>query len=241
MNVRPRDRVALAVVGVLALVGAFYMLALKPERAKVTALDGQIAAARATLSQAQQSYATGRTAQAALKTDAAQWAAVRLAVPDQSDIPALLRTLQKTAAQVHVKMQAIALSGGSASSAAAATPPAPTTPAPTTTTSSGTPAAGATGATGATGTAATAATASQATPVPVQLTFAGGYTALNNLVRRLEGLVTVSGKNVLASGPLLSISNVSLSGSPLTVQLTASIYQLSAPTSATSTTTGGQG
>ena len=111
-----------------------------------------------------------------------------------------------------------------------------------TTTSSGTAAAGASGATaGTTGTTGTAATAAQATPVPVQLTFAGGYTALNNLVRRLEGLVTVSGKNVLASGPLLSISNVSLSGSPLTVQLTASIYQLSAPTSTTSTTTGGQG
>lgn len=230
MNIRPRDRIALAVVGVLAVIGAFYMLALKPERAKVTTLDGQIAAARATLSQAEQSYATGRAAQASLKADEAQWGAVRLAVPDQSDIPALLRTLQKTAAQVHVKMQAIALSGGSGASTATAA-----TPAPTTATTGATAAAGTAGATG------TTTTAAQATPVPVQLTFAGGYTALNNLVRRLEGLVTVSGKNVLANGPLLSISSVSLSGSPLTVQLTASLYQLSASTSATSTTTGGQG
>jgi hypothetical protein len=77
--------------------------------------------------------------------------------------------------------------------------------------------------------------------VPLSLTFAGGYTALHNLVRRLDGLVVVSGHTVHATGPLLSISNVSLSGSPkLTVQLTATIYQLATSSSAATATTGGQ-
>jgi hypothetical protein len=76
----------------------------------------------------------------------------------------------------------------------------------------------------------------------VQLSFAGGYTALNNLVRRLQGLVAVSGGKVSATGPLLSIGSVSLSGTRnLTVQLTASLYQLSAPPSAAGSTSGGQG
>ena len=60
MTLRPRDRIALGVVLVLGLLGAFYMLALKPERPKVAALDGQIATERAKLTAAQQSYATGR-------------------------------------------------------------------------------------------------------------------------------------------------------------------------------------
>ncbi len=211
MTLRPRDRIALGVVLLAALVAGYYLLALKPERQKAAALNAAIASQQQTLAQEQQSYAAGRAAQAALKSDAAEWAALRLAVPAQSDIPALLRTLEKNANAVHVKMQAIQLTGASGSSAA--------TP---------------------TSSSSTASSASGATGVPIQLTFAGGYTALNSLVRHLDGLVVVSGGKVHATGPLLSISNVSLSGTPnLTVQLNATIYQLSAASTAAGTTTGG--
>ncbi|MGH2896211.1 MAG: hypothetical protein ACRDPM_23485, partial [Solirubrobacteraceae bacterium] len=89
-----------------------------------------------------------------------------------------------------------------------------------------------------TGTGTTAATQA-ATPVPIQLTFSGGYVALNKLVRKLTGLVTMSGGKVRASGPLLSINTVNLSGSSkLTGTLSATIYQLASPAGAT---TGGQG
>lgn len=211
MNLRPRDRVALAVVVLLGLVGGYYLLALKPERQQATTLNAAIVTEQQTLAQEQQGYATGRQAKASLKTDAAEWAALRLAVPAQSDIPALLRTLQKTAAVAHVKLQTIQLS---APSAAATTATAPAT-APG---------------------SAPAASTSAPTSVPIQLTFAGGYIALNSLVRRLDSLVVVARGKVHATGPLLSISTVSLTGAPkLTVALTATIYQLaSAPT-----TTGG--
>lgn len=216
MTLRKRDRIALAVVAVAALIGAFYMLALQPERQKVSSLDSQIATQRQALSTARQSYIVGRAAQAALKTDGREWAALKLAVPEQSDIPGLLRTLEKSANDEHVAMQALSLSGASgASGASSAAPPTP-----------------------ASGTAATATTAA-ATPVPIQLTFSGGYVALNKLVRTLTGLVTISGGNVHATGPLLSINSVNLSGtSKLTGNLTATIYQLAGPAT---TTTGGQG
>jgi Tfp pilus assembly protein PilO len=200
MSLRPRDRIAIAVVLLVVVVAGYYMLALKPEQNKASALNAAIAVQRKTLAQEQQAYAVGRAAAAALKADAPEWAALRLAVPPQSDIPGLLRTLQRNAAAVHVNMQAIALSGPSGAS----------------------PAAG-----------ATAPSTGVATPVPVSLTFSGGYTALNNLVRRLDGLVVLSGGKVRATGPLLSISSVSLAGSSsLTVQLTATIYQLTAPSTA---------
>ncbi len=210
MTLRRRDRIALGVVLILGLLGAYYMLALKPERAKVTALAAQITTQRQALATAQQNYATGKAAQASLAKDGGEWSALQLAVPAQSNIPALLRTLEKTAATVKVKMQAITLSGGAtAASASTATPGTPTAPA-------------------------------GATPVPIQLTFSGGYAPLNNLVRRLTGLVSIDGGKVKATGPLLSISNVSLGGSPkLSVQLTAAIYQLPAASTAATTTTGG--
>jgi Tfp pilus assembly protein PilO len=213
MNVRGRDRILLGVIAVILVFGAYYMFALKPERQKVAALDAQIATGKASLASAQASYVTGKRAQAALKANTAEWSAIHLAVPNQSDIPALLRTLQSTAASVHVHMQTITLSGASASASTASA--ATTTPATT-------------------GAAATAA-APTATPVPIQLTFSGGYHALDTLVRRLNALVSVSGGKLHATGPLMTIGSVSLiqATGGLNVQISASLYQLS--------TAGGQG
>jgi Tfp pilus assembly protein PilO len=207
VNLRKRDRIVLAIVAAAALVGAFYMLALKPERQKAGALQTQIATQQQALVTAQQSYNVGRAAQAALKTDGAQWAALKLAVPAQSNIPALLRLLEKSADADHVAMTSLSLSG----STSAASSPAP---------ASGT------------GTAAPSAT-----PVPIQLSFTGGYVALNKLVSRLTGLVAVAHGTVHATGPLLSINSVTLTGSKsLTGSVSATIYQLA---SAAGTTTGG--
>jgi Tfp pilus assembly protein PilO len=222
MTLRRRDRIGLGVIVVLALIGAYYMLALKPARQKATSLVSQIATERQALTAAQQSYANGRRAQASLKAQAAELRAINLAVPTQPDIPALLRTLQRTATAVHVDMKAITLSGAAGASPSAA-PAASTTPA--------------------TPTASGASPAPAPTPiaVPVQLTFAGGYTALNNLVRRVDRLVKLSRGKIRATGPLMSINSVSLTGSPLTVQLTASLYQMPAPATTAGAATGGQG
>ncbi len=235
MTIRPRDRIALGAVAAVAAIAAIYLLVLAPARTQASNLTSQIAGQRSALVQAQTKYAQGNAARAALRAHAADWAALRRAVPDTSDIPALLRVLERNAAAVHVKMQAIQLSGsGSGTSAPSAAAP---------TTGSTTPTAGASTTT--TG-ASPAATTSSATTVPVSLTFAGSYRDLDSLVRRLDGLVAVTGKRIHAAGPLLSISNVSLSqaqtgssSAGLTVQLTASIYQL-APTAGTAgTATGG--
>jgi hypothetical protein len=221
MTLRPRDRIALGAILILVLAAVFYLLALKPEQHKASTLATAITAQRQALTTAEASYAAGKAAQASIRSNASEWAALRTAVPDVSDIPALLRVLERNANAVHVKMQAITLSGASSSTSGTTT--SPSTPSPSTTATTGAAAAGA---------------SSTATTVPLQLTFAGGYAALHNLVGRLDGLVVVSGGKVHATGPLLSIGSVSLAGSKtLTVQITATIYQLAgAPT----TTTGGQ-
>lgn len=215
MTLRKRDRIVLAGLAVVAVLAGFYMLALKPERQQASALASQIATQRQAIATAQANYIIGRAAQAALKTDGKEWASLKLAVPQQSDIPALLRTLEKKANSVHVAMQSVSLSSSGSSSSSAATP--------SNTSGTGAP-----------------ATTPAATPVPVQLTFSGGYVALNKLVSKLTGLVVMSGGNVRATGPLLSINTVNLAGSSkLTGTLSATIYQLATP--AATTTTGGQG
>lgn len=226
MTLRPRDRIALVAVLILAVAGAYYILALKPEQQKASALVSAIAAQRQSLVTAEANYAAGKAAQASIKSDAPEWAALQKAVPDTSDIPALLRVLERKANAVHVKIQTITLSGA-ASTASGTTAPSTATPSSTGTTTTPSTTSGTAGST--------------ATSIPLSLTFVGGYVALHNLVRTLDGLVVVSGHTVHATGPLLSISSVSLAGSPkLTVQLTATIYQLAAASSATTATPGGQ-
>ena len=193
MTIRPRDKVALAVVLALVLVFGFFKFALAPERHQAAGLDAQIATAQDTLGQAEQKYAAGRAAAVTLQSSGTAWAAANLAVPESADIPALLRLLQHSAEAAHVSMQSISLSGGDTASTT------PTVP----------------------------ASADGPTAIQLSLTFGGGYQALNRLVGHLDGLVVTTGHGVRASGPLIGITNVSLSGTApkLTVQLTASIYQ----------------
>jgi hypothetical protein len=212
MTMRPRDLLALVAFLFAIAAGAFYMLVLTPEHHKANALDAQIATQQQALTTAQQQVASGRAAQATLRTAQAQLASLNLAVPAHSDMPEVLRALEKAAKAAHVQMQAITVSASTnatpQSSASGAT----------------TPASG-------TGTNAT----------PIQLTFSGGYLALEKLVRRLDGFVVVSGNRVNATGPLLSVSSVQLSGAPkLVANLSANIYQrsaASAPSAATPTPT----
>ena len=97
----------------------------------------------------------------------------------------------------------------------------------------------------ATSTATTAGAVNSAlglTSVPVSLIFSGGYQALNRLVDRLDSLVTVSHRQLRASGPLVGIGSVDVtpyqsgSKSELSVSLTATIYQHSAASTAAGST-----
>lgn len=216
MTLTPRDRILLVAIAVVLASFGFYHFALSPARHRAASLEPKIAAARTQLVQAQGKYAAGRAAAGSLHTSAPSFTAAERAVPAEADVPGLLRLLQRGAREAHVSMQSISLSGASATPSSTSTP----------TTSGAT------------------ASSSGATEIPVSLTFEGGYQALNRLVARLDRLVTVSGNRVHAAGPLVGISNVSLSGmsgASLTVNLTAVIYQRSAaPTavSGTSTTEG---
>ena len=214
MTISPRDRALLAAVAAIAVIAGFYLLVLKPQTTHADQLSRQAAAAQKQLASAQSGYDTGRAAQRRLAAINAEYAAANRAVPGQSNIPGLLRLLQRTADAAHVSIVNISLSGSSSGSSTASTPAA--------TTASGAP-----------------ATTTGPQTVPVSLTFGGGYQALNRMVHRLDALVALSGGHLRATGPLVGISNVALtpgssgSSQQLSVALSATIYQRAAATSVT--------
>jgi Tfp pilus assembly protein PilO len=211
MNLRPRDRMALGAVLLLALVAGFYLLILQPKTNKVQSLNAAIATQQSTLSQAKGELTAGQAAVSALKADAAEWASVNVAVPTAANVPALLRILEHTATAQGVSMQSITLSPAST---APTNPMAPATP------STG---------------------SSAASTMPITLSFTGTYLAIDHVLRQLDRFVVVSGGKVHASGPLINVNSVSLSGTPnkLSGQFSATIYELpTASATAGNTTTG---
>jgi Tfp pilus assembly protein PilO len=121
MKMTPRDRVLLGVLVVLLACGGFYKFLLTPERHRANALQTKITAAQASLAKAQQRELTGHAAEIALGKDKSDWTAAQRAVPNNANIPALLKLLARSANAANVTMQSIALSGSSTSSAALTT------------------------------------------------------------------------------------------------------------------------
>jgi Tfp pilus assembly protein PilO len=128
MKMTARDRVLLGVLVVLLLCGGFYKFVLTPERHRANELQTQITAAQASLAKAQQREMTGRAAEIAVGKDQSDWTAAQRAVPNNANIPALLKLLARSANVAHVTMQSITLSDSSASSAAPATTAVNSTP-----------------------------------------------------------------------------------------------------------------
>ena len=225
MNISARDRALLAAAAALAVLAAFYVLVLAPQRHRADQLQSSIAAAQKTLASAQTDYADGRAAQQRLGATNVQYAAAQRAVPGQSNIPALLRLLQRTADAADVSIETINLSGSGSSASSSSSSSSSASSASTTA-----------------GSAAATGQASTQT-VPVSLTFTGGYQALNRMVTRLDTLVSVSHGHLRAAGPLVGISSVALTpgstNSKLSVSLDATIYQHAAASSVTGATSEG--
>jgi Tfp pilus assembly protein PilO len=204
---RPRDRLALAVVaGVLVIVG-IYFLVLNPQMSKVSDLNSQIALQKATLNRDQMTYQEGRAAQISLRTNRREYAAVRRAVPVTADIPGLLRLLQNKSNAAKVRLQSVSMSGN--------------------------------GGAGESQTADTSTGPTAESEVPESLVFSGSYQAIEQLARQLDHLVVLDGDNgIRASGPLVTIGSVSLAGgSRVAATLTASIYEQSPASTASTPTT----
>jgi len=217
MKMTPRDRVLLGVLVVLLLCGGFYKFVLTPERHRANDLQTRVASARTSLAAAQRKEIIGHAAETALAKSQTDWVAAQKAVPENANVAALLKLLARSASAAHVTMRSISLAAATSSSSSSSSPTGTTT--------------------GAT------ASAPALTSIPVSLVFEGGYQALNRLVDRLDTYVSVADRQVRASGPLVGISSVDVTplsalghSTRLSIQLTATIYQRSAGSTAAGST-----
>jgi hypothetical protein len=119
--VTKRDRIVVAVVAIVGVLGGFWMLALSPKREAANELTQQTAQQQTRLAAAQAKVAAGEQARRGFTEDYAEVARLGKAVPVGDQVPSLVFQLQSAAARNGVDFRAVTLRAESAGAAAAPT------------------------------------------------------------------------------------------------------------------------
>ena len=94
---RVRDRLIVAVVAAVLVIGAVWLLLVSPERKQASSLSGQIATEQSALQSAEASLASARAAAARYLADIHQLGEVTTAIPANVDEPSALTTITRLA------------------------------------------------------------------------------------------------------------------------------------------------
>jgi hypothetical protein len=226
--VTQRDRYILVVVGILALLGAYWFLALAPKRDRLGELDKELATAKESLAQAQEEKSQFAQAQVEFPALYASLGRLGKAVPAGEEVPSLLVQLNHAAARANVDFRSVELKldivEKLATAAASVDQPAAGA------------AAGATGATGAGGATATATASAGTTaggaaaggagtgtlqPLPFQYKFKGNFYSLERLIANATKLVRARNRALAISGRLVVIQGFALNRTKVTIVATS--------------------
>ena len=229
-----RDRYILMAVAVLALVGAYWFLALAPKRDRLAKVDTDLSSAKQTLSQSEQEKVEFAKAQTQFPTLYASLGRLGKAVPDDENVPSLLVQLNDAASRAGVDFNSIELKldlaeqlGSAATATAASSASGPSTGA-----TGATGPAGATGgspsgtataststaapATAATGTSGGAATGTLQ-PLPFEYKFKGSFYNLEGLIHNVSRLVQKRNRSLAISGRLVVIEGFAMERKEVTI------------------------
>jgi Tfp pilus assembly protein PilO len=213
-----RDRLMLMGIGLVAVLGAVWLLAVSPARKQASKASGEVTSARAQLAQAQTEAAEARNAQSRYHSAYATLVSVGQAVPTSPEVPALVYALDKASNHHNVEFSSITSSSAGSSGSSSSAP----------------------------STSAAAAQSAPFTQMPFTFAFNGSYQDLIHLLTQIEHFtVQVPGGPVEVSGRLLTIQSIQLAtatggsssssvasfSSQMTWTITASAYVL-APGSA---------
>ena len=219
-----RDRSVLIGVGFLAVVAAFWLLALSPKRKEASDISAQLQTAQQRLTTAQGIAASAESARQSYDSDYATVARLGKAVPVDDDVPSLVYQLEHTAHVNDIVFRSIAVGGGGGAAA-----PAPTGAAAAVASANGTTPAAAT-VTSALPPGAVVGTAGFPT-MPFSFNFDGKFFPMQRFLHALDGLTTVNGKSINVKGRLLTVDGVSLVAGPkgfpdVTASVAATAYLL---------------
>jgi hypothetical protein len=209
--VTARDRTVLIVVGLVALLGGFWFLAIGPKRKEASDVAAQVTTAQSRLDTAQASAASADAARKQYSTDYATVARLGKAVPVDDDMPSLVYQLSHTAKVNHVDFRAIKLtSTGAAVAAPTGVAAAVASANGNTSASSATPAATVTPALPP---GAVVGTAGFPT-MPFSFNFTGSFFHMQRFLKAIDGLTALQGKSINVKGRLLTVDGVGLKAGP---------------------------
>jgi Tfp pilus assembly protein PilO len=209
--VTARDRTVLIVVGLLALLGGFWFLAISPKRKEASDVAAKVSVAQTRLDTAQASAASADAARKQYSADYATVARLGKAVPVDDDMPSLVYQLSHTAKVNHIDFRAIKLTGAATTGAA-----------PTGIAAAVASANGNTSATSSTPAATVAPVLPPGAAVgtagfptmPFSFNFNGSFVHMQRFLKAINGLTAVQGKNINVTGRLLTVDGVGLKAGP---------------------------
>jgi Tfp pilus assembly protein PilO len=205
--VTARDRTVLIVVGLVALLGGFWFVAISPKRKEASDVAAQVATAQTRLDTAQAGAASADAARKQYSSDYATVARLGKAVPVDDDMPSLVYQLSHTAKVNHIDFRAIKLtSTGVAAAAPVGAAAAVASANGNTSASSAAPAATVTPALPP---GATVGTAGFPT-MPFSFNFTGSFRNMQRFLKSIDGLTAVKGKSINVKGRLLTVDGVGL-------------------------------
>jgi hypothetical protein len=231
-----RDRIVILAVLIVAALGGFWMLVLKPKQEQAAKLGKDLDAAQQRLSQARSELDAGSAARAGYSANYAAVARLGKAVPSDDNVPSLVYQLDSTAQVTGVDFRSVKLASGSGTPAPAAPAPAAASagqPASSGSSTTSTTKAPASPSAAATPTPANPTPASTAPAAPTQAAtaglppgatvgpaglstmpfsfkFSGNFFRLDSFLSRLESYITARREAVDVSGRLLLINGISL-------------------------------
>jgi hypothetical protein len=184
-------KTALAVIAIIVAAAAFWLLLLSPKRDKASELSEQVSVAKVSLNTEKARAAEGLAAKKEFRRDYQQLILLGKAVPTEAETASLLVQLNALGRSTSTPFLGMASETEGSEEAEATT----ATGAPAETTVSDEP-----------------PLASEVGPaglraMPMKLGYAGGYFALAELLKHVDGMVTTKHGRVAADGRLVTIDN----------------------------------
>jgi Tfp pilus assembly protein PilO len=192
-----RDRTLLAVIAAIAALAGFWFLAIKPKRAEISTLEGQVATQTARLQTAQTTLSAGLAAKSAYPRNYATVSELGKALPADDDIASLLYQLDATSHGEHIDFKSISRGSAAADSTSGSSSSSTSSTGAAATSAASLPP------------GATVGTAGLAT-LPFSFTFSGSFFDLQHFLAGVQGFVRSTDSGVAVRGRLLTINGVSL-------------------------------
>jgi Tfp pilus assembly protein PilO len=194
------SRLIFAVLGVIVLAGAFWMMLLSPKREEAKQLDKQVQQLQTSLAQHESEVETALAAKREFAANYSQLVVLGKAVPADSETASLFVQIQKISERAGVRFEEIGLSaeGGESTTAAPPVEPGSASASPTEVAASTMPLGASVGPAG-------------LGAMPYTLNFTGNFFQISRFIQGLDNLVKTTNSKVSIDGRLITVNSFSLS------------------------------